>query len=123
MATTNAIPNLHIYLNDLDPMIVARNIVLLKIISAPDFSSDNEGDLAFLWDVWYNAEWPQSTKLRFQKVLKELLTADTPLPENVHIPQSTHLDSLKEVWKVWSSICSKTPNQAKQLTKKAKKDR
>ena len=73
MATTNAIPKLHIYLNDVDPMIVARNIILLKIISAPDFSSDNEGDLAFLWDVWYNAEWPQSTKLKFQKVLKVYL--------------------------------------------------
>lgn len=96
---------------------------MLKIVSSPAFNQDNEEDFAFLWDVWYNAEWPQSTKTRFQSILSDLLTQDSPLPENVTVPHNTHLQSLKEVWAAWNSICLKTSNQSKQLVKKIRKER
>jgi hypothetical protein len=84
--------SIHLHLNDLNPSIVARNILILKIISAPDFDTNNKEDIAFLWDLWYNAEWPISTRDRFKLVLKKLL--DNELPDNVVIHKSNYLITL-----------------------------
>ena len=121
-STTENNQELHIHLNDDDSSVLARNIIMLKITSADDFNPDNEDDCAFLWDVWYNAEWSENTKTRFQSALNDLLASDN-LPGNVTVPQQSHLQSLKEVWTVWSEVCSKTLNQSKQLVKKIQKER
>ena len=80
-ASDNKGKHLHIHLNDVNTKhnaVMARNIVMWKIISAKDFNPNNDGDLAFLWDVWYNAEWMESTKKRFQIVLKDLPDGNLP---------------------------------------------
>ena len=70
------------------------------------FNHEKEEDIAFIWDVWYNLEWPESTVNRFQEVLKKLLNKE--LPENVSIPNiSSHLESLKKVLNVWFADASK----------------
>ena len=58
---TRLIPNLHIHVNDSSMTIIARNILLTNIVSSLDFNPDNEGDMAYIWDIWYNATWPEST--------------------------------------------------------------
>ena len=114
------IENLDIHLNDVNPSVVARNILILKIISADDFDIQNEEDISFLWDIWYNAEWPESTRKRFELVLKEIL--DNNLPDNV-IPKSSSLITLETVWSKWISIISKRESESNLFMKKIHKER
>ncbi len=103
-STTEHLKNLHIHLNDMEPSVLARNILILKVLSEAKFDLNNQKDLSFLWDVWYNTEWPESTKIRFQDVVKDLL--DGFLPENVSVPNGSHLEKLMSVWRWWSSSLS-----------------
>jgi hypothetical protein len=101
---------MQIHLNDLNPSVVARNIIILKIISAPDFNPEDDEDFAFLWDVWYNLEWPEVTRKRFQGILKDLLNG--VFPENVSVPKTSQSEILKKVWSTWLSVSSKTEFEA-----------
>jgi hypothetical protein len=101
---------MQIHLNDLNPSVVARNIIILKIISAPDFNPEDDEDFAFLWDVWYNLEWPEVTRKRFQGILKDLLNG--VFPENVSVPKTSQSEILKKVWSAWLSVSSKTEFEA-----------
>jgi hypothetical protein len=113
------IANLDIHLNDLNPSVVARNILILKIISADGFDIQNEEDRSFLWDLWYNSEWPEATRTRFESVLKELL--DNNLPDNVVIQKNSYL--LRNVWSAWISITSKSESESDLFMKKIQKER
>jgi hypothetical protein len=107
---------MQIHLNDLNPSVVARNITILKIISAPDFNPEDDEDFAFLWDVWYNLEWPEVTHKRFRGVLKDLL--NDLYPENVSVPKTSQAEMLKKVWSAWLSVLSKTESEARVLMEK-----
>ena len=96
---TRHIPNLHIHVNDSSMTIIARNILLTNIISSLDFNPDNEGDMAYIWDIWYNATWPESTLKRFLNDVENLL--NEPLPANIIISDSQHLEALQSVWTEW----------------------
>jgi hypothetical protein len=115
------IANLDIHLNDLNPSVVARNILILKIISADGFDIQNEEDRSFLWDLWYNAEWPESTRKRFESFLNELL--DNNLPDNIVIPKNSSLVTLKTVWSAWISIISKSKLESDLFMKKIQNER
>ena len=56
----------------MNPSVVACNITILKIISASNFNpdGDDDKDMAFLWDLWYNTEWPDETKQRFKIIFE-----------------------------------------------------
>lgn len=120
-ATSVNTKKLHIHLNDINPSVMARNVLILKIISADGFDIEKKEDISFLWDIWYNAEWPETTHKRFKLILQELLQNN--LPENAAIPKSTNLQSLKAVWSAWSSISSKTKSEAEIFMKKINKER
>ncbi|XP_046448552.1 uncharacterized protein LOC124197216 [Daphnia pulex] len=116
-ATTSKNPqNLEIHLNDFHPSVLARNIIILKIVSASDFNPDNDEDFGFLWDVWYNMDWPEETRKRFLFVVKEL--TNEKLPDNVSIPNKSHLDKLKSLWSNWHSVSSKNKTNSESLLKK-----
>ena len=70
--------------------------------------------MAFLWNVWYNVEWPESTRAKFQHILKDLLDEKMP---NVHVHESSQLQSLKKVWEMWYSISADTKPDSKLLKK------
>ena len=114
------IGSLHVHLNDRDHSVLARNLLLLTVISQ-GFNPKKEEDIAFLWDVWYNLEWPETTLKRFQEVLKSLLAGE--FPQNVSIPNSCHLESLKKVWTVWSSVSSQRKCQSKSQMEKIHSER
>jgi hypothetical protein len=107
---------MQIHANDRNPSVVARNITILKIISASDFNPEDDEDFDFLWDVWYNLEWPEVTRKRFQGVLKDLLNG--VFPENVSVPKTSQSEMLKKVWSSWLSVLSKTESEASILMKK-----
>ena len=94
---------------------------MLKIISAQDFNPDNQVDFAFLWDVWYNLNWPDVTRNRFAAILKDLL--DKKLPENVFVPNVTEFMTLKRVWRNWLYICTLDQAKTEMLIKKTTKGR
>ncbi len=100
---------------------MARNLLILKIISANEFDPEKGEDMAFLWDLWYNSEWPEITLKRFQKVLMELL--DGVLPDNIFVPKSSQLDSLMEVWTAWNSISLKSHSESKGFINEISKER
>ncbi len=115
------IKNLHVHLTSNVPSVLARNILLLKILSSDGFNPDCERDIAFLWDVWYNLEWQESTRKRFLDVVKELINGG--IPENVSIPKSFHLKQLTDSWNGWSSVLSKPRKESKSLMERIQKER
>jgi hypothetical protein len=112
---------MQIHANDRNPSVVARNITILKIISASDFNPEDDEDIAFLWDVWYNLEWPEVTHKRFLGVLKDLL--NDLFPENISVPKTNQSEMLKKVWSAWLSVLSKTESEASILMKKVGSER
>ena len=106
--------SLHIHLNDVNSSVLARNVLLLKIISAPDFNPNCGQDIDFLWNVWYNFEWPETTRARFQHILKDLLYGKLT---GVSLHESSQLQSLKSIWSTWSSISSDMKPNSKFLKK------
>jgi hypothetical protein len=114
--TSNNPQHLEIHLNDVHPSVLARHIIILKIVSASDFNPDNDEDFGFLWDVWYNVDWPEETRKRFISVVKEL--TNEKLPDNVSIPNKSHLDKLKSLWSNWHSVSSKNKPDSVTLLRK-----
>jgi hypothetical protein len=106
---------LEIHFNDFQPSVLARNIIILKIVSASDFNPDNDEDFGFLWDVWYNMDWPEETRKRFPSVMKEL--TNEKLPDNVSIKKKSHLEKLKSLWSNWHSVSSKNKTDFESLLK------
>lgn len=121
MATNKSSNKWEIHLNDFSPTVVARNIVILKIISAFDFNPEDKEDFAFLWDIWYNLEWPEITCKKFQQILKDLLNG--LLPINVSIPKTSQFEMLKEVWSTWLLISSESGSKASLFMKKIDDER
>ena len=58
----------------------------------------------YVWHLWYDATWPESTLKRFQEDVKDLL--NQPLPHNIFIPDSNALAGLKAVWTEWLAIAT-----------------
>ena len=99
--------DLQIHVNDTNLTIIGRNILLLKIILSERFDPNKQGDVNYIFNIWYNATWPESTATRFLEDVKSLL--DDPLPEGIIIPESVHQEELKELWSLWlTTIKTKT---------------
>ena len=120
-AYTENLKHVQFHLNDQNPSLVARNITILKIISASNFNPNDEKDMAFLWDFWYNTEWPDVTRKRIKIILNELMSG--ALPENVSFLKSNYMESLRNVWSTWLVLLSKNKSESQLLMKKVDKER
>ena len=91
-------PRLEIHLNNACPATIARNVFILKILFSPNIDPNKAADLNYIWDLMYNATWPESTQKRFTEDVKSL--QESPLPHNIIIPASFHeeLESLFTGW-------------------------
>ena len=105
VAASSSDLKLSIHINDISLPTIARNILILKIAFDESFNANNPGDLNYLWDVWYNATWPEETLHRFLNDVQSLI--DDPLPMNILIPDSIQTDELKMLWKRWISLIDK----------------
>jgi hypothetical protein len=121
VATNLSFNRWEIHMNDISPAVVARNITILKIISAPDFNPDNKEDFAFVWDIWYNLEWPEITRKRFQQTMKDLL--NDLLPQEISIPKTIQRQMLKDVWSSWLLTSSESEFKAGLFMKKIDEER
>ena len=93
--------NLNLHLNDASLPVIARNVLIMKIISCPKFDPNNDDDMAYVWDIWYNATFSRSTAKRFLEDVTSLM--GNPLPANAIIPKSSYLEELKAIWTDWLS--------------------
>jgi hypothetical protein len=85
-------------------------------VSAHDFNPDNNEDFGFLWDVWYNIDWPDETGKRFLSVVKELM--NEKLPDSVSISNNSHLEKFKSLWTTWHFVSSKNKTDSESLLRK-----
>jgi hypothetical protein len=90
--------------------------MMLKMISAQDFDPEKDEDFNALWDIWYNATWPETTRKRFLGVLKDLMNGK--LPQNVIIPDSSHLQSVKKIWSSWRKTLTENRSESTILIQK-----
>ena len=99
---------LHIHINDNNLLIMARDILILKIVTSLEYDTSKEADVDYVWHLWYDATWPQSTHKRFMKDVQDLLSQ--PLPHNIFIPESSiYLERLKVIWTEWLSFAMISP--------------
>ncbi|EFX85370.1 hypothetical protein DAPPUDRAFT_237975 [Daphnia pulex] len=80
---------------------------------ARDFNPDNDEDFGFLWDVWYNMDWPEETRKRFLSVVKELMNEE--LPENVSVPNSIHCEKNQCLFDFWEILYPEKLQEKAQL--------
>ena len=92
---------LDFHVNDANPAVIARHILLLKVVSDGNFNPENEEDIGYVWNVWYDAAWPQSTLDRFIEDIKSLL--NEALPENLTIPDMNQRKAVRGIWIKWLS--------------------
>ena len=93
--------HLCIHLNHSCSLSLARNVLILKVISALDFNVHTPEDLNYLWDLWYNFEWPKSTLKRFTIDVKNLI--ERGLPEYCGSLKCHQVDELQEIFSGWLS--------------------
>ncbi len=86
-------------------MNIARNLLILKIISSTNFDPLKKEDLDYVWTVWYDVYWSAMACSRFKNDVKDLINGQ--LPENVELIPTKCLQTLVNVWKVWYSIIEK----------------
>jgi len=112
---TNYDGHLDVHLNYSCPLTFARNVLIVKVISANDFNVNKVDNLSYLWDMWYNAVWPKSTLDRFVMDIKELVYRGPPA--NCSIIKSDQLGELKDIWTDWLLSVGKQLIEASQIEK------
>lgn len=111
---------LEYYVNETSIINTARNILILKIISSPEFNANSSEDLEYIWSVWYDVCWSEAVVHRFQADVGNLVNGH--FPENVKLPSAKNLQVLMDIWKEWLTAVS-TKLSDKNLTAKILADR
>ena len=62
--------NFHV--NDFDPVVVARNVIILEIARCID--PERPEDIDFLWNIWYNLALSEDHYQRLQQFIKVLIS-------------------------------------------------
>ena len=93
--------SLEIHLNTASLVTTARNIFILNMFCSPNIDPNNAADLNYIWEVMYNATWPESTQKRFIQDVKSL--QDSPLHHNIIIPANFH-EELKDFCTGWLTL-------------------
>ena len=76
----------------------ARNILILKVISATEFDVNNIEDISYVWDLWCNVKWPKSTLQRFIEDVENLIKG---LPKNCSGMKACQKEELKATFSDW----------------------
>ena len=108
---TNLEENQHlsIHLNQDCALSFARNVLFLEVISSPTFDVNSVEDINYLWDLWYNAEWPEKTCSRFEKDVE--ISCEKDFISEYRLTSSQCYD-LKKVFSGWlAALSSKLTKQ------------
>ena len=94
--------SLIIHLNHSCKVVLARNLLILKVISATGFNAHSQEDVNYLWDLWYNLQWSKSTLERFIEDVKSLIENGLP-EEHCYSLDSSQLQDMKDIFQDWLS--------------------
>ena len=84
-------------MNDVDNEVIARNIILLEIISS--INADDLGDIEYLWDIWYNMTLSEGHHARLMVTLERLL--DGSSSSQWKCGDSATKKHVTKTWKSW----------------------
>ena len=104
LSCSTKLEDLHIHLNDNHSSVIARNILILHIITASDFNPNDQNDLEYVWNVWYSTQWDASTVKRFSKDVLQLLVHQWK--SDILVVRDLDLVDLDKVWKYWFTTFS-----------------
>ena len=85
------------HVNDVDNEVIARNIILLEIISS--INADDLGDIEYLWDIWYNMTLSKGHHARLKVTLERLL--DGSRSSQWKFGDSATKRQVTKTWKSW----------------------
>ena len=88
--------SLSFHLNDMDDVLLARNVVLLKMVNTIDPSQRE--DIEFVWNVWYNVQLSEQHLGRLQAILTDVL--ESPM-EVLTFETEACSAAIKQVVKYW----------------------
>ena len=95
--------SLKFHLNDYDPTVVARNVVLLEVASA--INPDITADMDFLWNIWYNLALSKAHFDRLRNILSELLEKNFDGDESfLKFQNIAVLRECVAIWKDWIDL-------------------
>ena len=97
-------PRLHFHMCDFDLAVLARNAVLLEIITEIDPSFDS--DMQFIWNVWYNLGLTEIQHQRLCKILDRLCENPFKPRSMSNIDKESTLSKLKGIWLQWRKVGS-----------------
>lgn len=106
---------LGVHLNSTSLLCLARNILMLKVISSAEFNAEDSTDLNYLWDLWYNAAWSKSTVDRFLVDVQELIDI-IMTKHDFNTLEAKKKIELKEIFQGWITFLQgKTNSQQSKL--------
>ena len=105
---TEAYKQLNLHMSVHNPLQVARDILVAYIILSADFDPANPTDMKYLWDVWFSAQWNESTRQRFVKDVKNLTRGEWNILPIV-VPDQESVDQLKIIFQEWVKISQNLP--------------
>lgn len=90
--------NLSFQLNDHDPSITARNVIILETVRSID--PDCDLDVDFLWNLWYNLTLTSDELKRLQATLQNL-TSPTYVNNELQFGSKEMFTECLQIWSDW----------------------
>src|SRR6218665_537561 len=109
-SSAGQVKEIHFHLNDDDQDVIARDIILLEILSKLD--PESKSDAEFLWSVWYNAFLVKKDFTRLKAILEDLIDKYSNSGRvRERICNFGDKQSLKSVLKTWNSWLNRKLSQ------------
>ncbi|KAL9951474.1 hypothetical protein ACROYT_G044139 [Oculina patagonica] len=93
--------NLSFVLNDHDPSVIARNVIILETVRSID--PDRDLDVDFLWNLWYNLTLSNDELKRLQAILQNL-TLPQYVNTGLQFGSKEMFTECLQIWKDWLSL-------------------
>lgn len=94
------VQSISFFVNDIDPVLIARNTLILEIIDSIDVN--NRNDVAFLWAVWYNKDISKEHHQRLI-IMIECLLDGRKLGSLWELYDKESKQVVRNVWNYWTT--------------------
>jgi len=105
---TEAYKKLNLHMCVYSDVQVARDLLVAYIMLSNDFNPANSTDMKYLWDIWFSAQWNESTRKRFVKDVTQLAEGKWAAYP-IKVPDSKNADALKVIFQEWLKISQNFP--------------
>src|SRR6218665_3182698 len=110
-SSAGQVREIRFHLNDDDQDVIARDIIILEILSKLD--PESKSDVEFLWSVWYNVFMVKMDYARLKAILEDLIDKySNSSRDSERICKIGDKRSLMSVLKTWNCWLKRKLNQA-----------